>query len=46
MYEIVMLNNAGKKFSKTFNSEYLYNKFLNKVKRSKELTLVYYGRCY
>ena len=44
MYEIVMLNEKGEKFSKTFTSEYMYNKFLQKVKRSKKLTLLSWGR--
>lgn len=44
MYEIVLLNKFGEKFSKTFNSEYLFNKFLNKVKHSKQLTILSYGR--
>ncbi len=46
MYEITMLNENGEKFSKTFTSEYQYNKFLQKVKRSKKLTLLSYGRIY
>lgn len=45
MYEIMLLNNAtGEKFNKTFTSEYLYNKFLNKAKRSKKLMVLSYGR--
>lgn len=44
MYEIVLLNKEGEKFSKFFNSEFLYNKFLAKVKHSKTLTLISYGR--
>lgn len=44
MYEIILLNNNGDKFTKTFNSEYLYNKFLNKAKYSKELTILSYGK--
>ncbi len=44
MYQIVMLNKDGTKFEKRFESEYLYNKFLNKVKHSKTLTLLYYGK--
>lgn len=43
MFEVVMLNEKGEKFSKFFNSYYLYEKFLNKVKRSKKLQLVSYG---
>lgn len=44
MYEIVLLNKNGEKFSKFFNSEYLYNNFLRKAKYSKTLTVVSYGR--
>lgn len=44
MYEIVMLNEKGEKFAKIFNSEFLYNKFLNKTKYSKKLTVLSYGR--
>lgn len=40
MYEIVMLNENGEKFSKQFNSEFLYNNFLNKAKRSKKITIL------
>lgn len=46
MYEIVLINEKGQKFTKEFNSEYLFNKFLNKAKRSKKLTVVSYGRKY
>lgn len=47
MWEIMLLNNAtGEKFNKTFDSEYFYNKYLNKVKRSKKLTVLSYGRVY
>ena len=44
MYEIVLLNKDGKKFSKKFDSEFLYRKFLNKVQRSKKLKVLSYGR--
>lgn len=44
MYEIIILNKNGDKFSKKFNSEYLFNKYLNKVKYSKTLTLISYGK--
>lgn len=44
MYEVVLLNEKGERFTKTFNSEYLYRQFLNKAKRSKTLTIVSYGR--
>lgn len=46
MYEIVLINSNGEKFSKKFDSEFKYNNFLQKVKRSKNLTLVSYGRNY
>lgn len=46
MYEVVLLNKKGEKFSKEFNSEYLYRNFLNKAKRSKDLTVVSYGKMY
>lgn len=46
MYEIVLINEKGQKFTKQFNSEYLFNKFLNKAKHSKKLTIVSYGRLY
>ena len=46
MYEVVLLNENGQKFSKEFNSEYLFNKFLNKAKRSKKLTIISYGKKY
>ena len=44
MYEIIMLNQFGEKFSKTFTSEYLFNKYLNKVKHSKKITVLCYGK--
>lgn len=44
MYEIVLLNKEGKRFSKFFNSEYLFNEFLRKAKHSKTLKIVSYGR--
>lgn len=47
MYEVVLINNKnGKKFKKEFNSEYLLNIFLNKVKYSKKLTLVSYTKTF
>lgn len=47
MWEVMLLNNStGEKFNKTFTSEYLYNKFLNKAKRSKKITILSYGRVY
>lgn len=44
MYEITMLNSNGEKFSKTFDSYYLYNKYLQKVKHSKKVTVLSYGK--
>lgn len=46
MYEVVLINEKGQKFIKEFYSEFLFNKFLNKAKRSKKLTVVSYGRKY
>lgn len=44
MYEVIMLNENGVKFSKGFSSEFLFNKFLNKAKRSKKITILSYGK--
>ena len=44
MFEIVLLNKKGEKFSKKFESYYLYEKFLNKVKYSKTLKILSFGR--
>lgn len=44
MYEVVMLNEKGERFTRGFSSEYLYNKFLNKAKRSKKITILSYGK--
>lgn len=46
MYEITLLNEKNERFTKTFTSEYLYRKFLNKVKHSKKLTIISYGKTY
>lgn len=46
MYEIVLINEKGQKFTKEFYSEFLFRKFLNRAKRSKKLTVVSYGRKY
>lgn len=46
MYEIILLNGKGQKFTKEFYSEFLFRKFLNRAKRSKKLTVVSYGRKY
>lgn len=45
MFEVILLNEKGEKFTKKFDSYYLYQKFLNKVKRSKKLVLIGYGDC-
>lgn len=44
MYLVDLINERGVKFSKEFYSEYLLNKFLNKVKRSKKLKLLCVSR--
>lgn len=44
MYEVILLNERGYKFTKYFNSEYLYRRFLEKAKRSVVLKVVSYGR--
>lgn len=44
MFEIILLNEKGEKFSKKFESYYLFEKFLNKVKHSRKLTLVSFGK--
>lgn len=46
MYEIVLINEKGQRFTKEFYSEFLFKKFLNRAKRSKKLTIVSYGRKY
>ena len=43
MFEIVLINEKGEKFSKKYNSYYLYNKDLIKYKHSKKLKIVSYG---
>lgn len=40
MVEITLLNEYGKRFTVIKNSPYLARLFLNKVKRSKKLTLI------
>ena len=40
MYEIILLNKNGEKFAKKFNSEYLFKKFLTKIKYSKTLKII------
>lgn len=46
MYEIILMNENGERFKKEFNSPYLFNKFLNKVKHSKKLKVLGYGKKY
>ena len=46
MYQIILLNEKGIRFEKTFESEYLFRKFVNKAKHSKKLTLLFYGKEY
>lgn len=46
MYEVTLLNEKGQRFTKEFYSYYLYNKFLNRAKRSKKLTILSYGKKY
>lgn len=46
MYEIVLLNEVGKRFTKIFDSEYKYNKFLQKARHSKKLKILNYGKVY
>lgn len=41
MYKVVFLNlKTGTRVEKEFNSPYLCRKFLNKARRSKEITIV------
>lgn len=44
MYEIIMINKNGEKFNKVFYSEYQFNQYLSKVKHSKKLTILSYGK--
>lgn len=44
MYEIILLNEKGEEFTKTFDSEYLFRKFLIKAKHSKNLKVLSYWR--
>lgn len=46
MYQVMLMNENGIKFTKTFASEYLFNKFVNKVKRSKKLKILSIWREY
>lgn len=44
MYEVRLINKEGQRFSRYFNSEYLYRKFLEKTRRSSALRIVSYGK--
>lgn len=44
MFEMFLLNNKGEKFSKFFENEFLFKKFLAKIKHSKNLTYLGYRR--
>lgn len=44
MYEVIILNEYGEKISKTFDSEYKFNKFLQKARYSKKIKILSYGR--
>ena len=44
MYQVIMLNEKGVRFTKGFSSEFLYQKFLNKAKRSAKVTVLAYGK--
>lgn len=46
MYEIILLNKNGEKFSKKFENEYLFKKFYNKAKHSKTLKILSFWRLY
>lgn len=39
---VVFINERGSRVTKTFDSEFLCRKFVNKLKRSKRCTLVSY----
>lgn len=40
MIRVTLINKQGTRFDKVFDNEFLANKFLNKVRYSKVLTLV------
>ena len=42
MYEIIMINEFGEKFTKNFTIEYQYTLYLNKATHSKTLTILSY----
>ena len=39
MYEIILINKNNQEFRKVFESPYLLNKFINKVKRGNSLVI-------
>lgn len=41
MYKVVFLNESGKRVAKMFDSPYFARQFVNKVRRSKKLRLLY-----
>lgn len=40
MTEVICLNEKNEKFTKTFNSPYIAEKFINKCKRGKKIIIV------
>lgn len=46
MYQVMLMNENGIKFKKEFQSEYLFNKFINKAKRSKKIKILSIWREY
>ena len=44
MYEIVLMNDRGEKFTKKYTSYFLYNQALIKYKHSKNLRIISYGK--
>lgn len=43
MFEIILINESGKRFIKKYESYYLYKKALNKYKYSKKIKIISYG---
>lgn len=47
MFEIVLLNNkTGERFTKYYDSYYFWQKALNKMKYSKKVQILSYGKAY
>ena len=47
MYQITLLNkNIGERFTKYYDSYYLWQKALNKMKYSKKIEILSYGKVY